>query len=234
MLKVTELAAGYGDIVAVRGLSFTVEKGEILGLLGPNGAGKTSTLMALAGLVELKAGTIEIDGVDISALPVEKRIGHGMALVPEGRRVFPDLSVRENLMVGGHSASARVLGEGIAHVFAMFPRLEERAGQLAGSLSGGEQQMLAIGRALVSRPAIVLVDELSLGLMPKVVDECYAVLQAMRTEGIAIVLVEQNTSRALDVADTLCILEAGNVSWRGTAAAARGDPALIETLLVQG
>ncbi len=234
MLKVTGLTAGYGDIVAVRELSFTVEKGEIMGLLGPNGAGKTSTLMALAGLVTLEAGTIEIDGVDITALPVEKRIGHGMALVPEGRRVFPDLSVRENLMVGGHSTSRQVLDEGIAHTFSMFPRLEERAEQLAGSLSGGEQQMLAIGRALVSRPAIVLVDELSLGLMPKVVDECYVVLQAMRAEGIAIVLVEQNTSRALEVSDTLCILEAGNVSWRGTAAAARADPALVETLLGQG
>ena len=231
MLEVTGLSAGYGDIVAVRDFSFSVASGETLTLLGANGAGKSSTLMTMMGLVEQKAGSIVMDGDDISALPTEARIRRGLSIVPEGRRIFPDLSVRENLMVGGHTVASADMEAGIATVFDYFPRLGERSSQLAGSLSGGEQQMLAMGRALISRPKLLLVDELSLGLMPKVVDECYAVLAELSSSGIAIVLVEQNTERALSVADNVCVLEAGNPSFSGTVEAARGDRKILEAVL---
>ena len=231
MLKVANLTAGYGDIVAVRDFSFAIEKGKILALLGPNGAGKSTTLMALAGLVGCTSGTITVEGVDISALPAQKRIRHGLTIVPEGRRVFPDLSVKENLIVGGYTVARGLGEEGIGRVFEYFPRLGERSRQLAGSLSGGEQQMLAIGRALISQPKLLLVDELSLGLMPKVIDECYAVLGTLRAQGLAIVLVDQHAERALEVADTICVLEAGNPTWQGSAQSARADEKLVGALL---
>jgi len=231
VLEVTNLCAGYGDIIAVRDFSFAIEKGEILAILGPNGAGKSTTLMALAGLVECKSGSITIEGADITAKPVETRIGHGLTIVPEGRRVFPDLSVKENLMVGGHIISRSDLDRGITRVFEYFPRLAERGQQLAGSLSGGEQQMLAIGRALISQPKLLAVDELSLGLMPKVIDECYAVLETLKAQGLAILLVDQHAERALEVADTICVLEAGNPTWQGSAKSARADDKLVGALL---
>lgn len=233
MLEVSGLSCGYGDIVAARDLSFTVHAGSILALLGTNGAGKTSTLMCLAGIVSRKSGRIAIGGEDITDIPAERRIRHGMAIVPEGRRIFPDLTVLENLTVGGHLVSAARLAEGIGQVYGYFPRLHERKGQLAGSLSGGEQQMLAMGRALISGPKLLLVDELSLGLMPTVVDECYEVLQRMKAEGMAIVLVEQNTERALAVADDVIVIEAGNLSWRGTAAQAHENENLLAAFLGQ-
>jgi branched-chain amino acid transport system ATP-binding protein len=231
MLSVSKLTAGYGDVIAVRDFSFSVEQGSILALLGANGAGKTSTLMCLVGLVEQKAGIIKMDGQDISFAPIEARISKGVAVVPEGRRIFPDLSVRENLMIGGHIVSESDMRDGISSVFGYFPRLEERQSQAAGSLSGGEQQMLAMGRALISRPKLLIVDELSLGLMPKVVDECYEVLAALKATGIATILVEQNTERALKVADHVCVLEAGNLFWSGAAAGARNNASLTDRLL---
>ncbi len=231
MLEVSGLTAGYGDIVAVRDFSFSVGQGEILALLGSNGAGKSSTLMALMGLVDLESGTIVIDGIDITSLPPEARIGHGMSIVPEGRRIFPDLSVYENLVVGGYTTSKTQLEQGIETVFGYFDRLKQRRDQLAGSLSGGEQQMLAMGRALISQPKLLLVDELSLGLMPKIVDECYAVLKQLNQSGTAIMLVEQNTERALAVADKVCILEAGNLSFSGTAAEAQKDSKILHSFL---
>ncbi|OIQ65593.1 high-affinity branched-chain amino acid transport ATP-binding protein LivF [mine drainage metagenome] len=202
-----------------------------LALLGANGAGKTSTLMSLIGLVSRKAGRIMMDGEDISSLPIEARIGKGLAIVPEGRRIFPDLSVEENLIVGGHIVSRDVLREGIEQVYGYFPRLRERSTQAAGSLSGGEQQMLAMGRALISRPKVLIVDELSLGLMPKVVDECYAVLKTLKAAGIAIILVEQNTERAMNVADDVRVLEAGNQIWSGSAKEASTNSELSDRLL---
>ena len=233
MLEVSGLSCGYGDIIAVRDLSFSVEAGTILALLGANGAGKTSTLMCLVGIVTRKAGRIMLAGADITELPTEQRIRRGMAVVPEGRRIFPDLSVRENLAVGGHVISAAQLAEGTERVYDYFPRLRERRSQLAGSLSGGEQQMLAMGRALISGPKLILVDELSLGLMPKVVDECYAVLHKLKEAGVAIILVEQNTERALAAADEVCVLEAGNLSWRGSASEAHQNENLVAALLGQ-
>ncbi len=231
MLEVTNLSAGYGDIIAVRDFSFSVGAGEILAVLGANGAGKTSTLMAIMGLVERKSGKVSMAGEDISTASVESRITRGIAIVPEGRRIFPDLSVRENLMVGGHISTARAMKSGIDAVYGYFPRLAERQAQLAGSLSGGEQQMLAMGRALISQPRLLIVDELSLGLMPKVVDECYGVLEVLKRDGIGILLVEQNTERALRVADNVCVLEAGNLVWSGTAQDAKNDADLTQSLM---
>lgn len=226
MLTVKQLGCAYGDIVAVRDVSFTVQAGEILGLLGANGAGKSSTLMCLAGLVQQTSGTVLWQAQNISQLPAAQRIRHGIALVPEGRRVFPDLSVLENLIVGGHSVSKTILQDSIQQVFQYFPKLQQRAKQLAGSLSGGEQQMLAIARALIAQPKILLVDELSLGLMPKVVDECYAVLQTLKEDGLAIILVDQNTERAIAAANHVCILEAGNLAWSGAAGEASAEQIL--------
>lgn len=231
MLEVSNLSAGYGDIIAVRDFSFSLEHGKILALLGANGAGKSSTLMSLMGLVQRKSGTIHMNGQDISELPVEARISKGLSIVPEGRRVFSDLTIHENLMIGGHVVSASSMASGIELVYEYFPRLQERKHQSAGSLSGGEQQMLAMGRALISQPKLLIVDELSLGLMPKIVDECYKVLENLKSENIGILLVEQNTERALSVADNVCVLEAGNLTWSGTAAKARSDKTLKASLM---
>lgn len=231
MLKVTNLSAGYGDIIAIRDFSFSVEPGQIHAFVGANGAGKSSTLMCLMGLVEQKSGSIQMDTKDISNEQIEGRITAGLAIVPEGRRIFPDLSVRENLMVGGHIVPTSVMIAGIEMVYKFFPRLSERQTQAAGSLSGGEQQMLALGRALISQPKILIVDELSLGLMPIIVDECYEVLKKLKSEGIGILLVEQNTERALSVADNVSALEAGNLFWSGTSAQARANKSLTERLM---
>jgi len=231
MLQVTDLSAGYGDIIAVRKFSFSVEAGKIRALVGANGAGKSSTLMCLMGLVEQKSGSIVMDKQQISNEPIERRIAAGLAIVPEGRRIFPDLNVRENLMVGGHIVPTSIMNSGIEMVYEFFPRLSERLTQAAGSLSGGEQQMLAMGRALISRPKILIVDELSLGLMPKVVDECYEVLTKLKRESIGILLVEQNTERAFSVADDVSALEAGNLFWSGTAEQARANILLREQLM---
>lgn len=231
MLEVRELTAGYGDIIALRNFSFSIKAGETLALLGANGAGKSSTIMSLMGLVERKSGSIWMNGEDISNAKVESRISKGISIVPEGRRIFPDLTVQENLILGGHIVSAEVMFAGIEIVYSYFSRLGERRNQVAGSLSGGEQQMLAIGRALISQPKLLIVDELSLGLMPKVVDECYEVLDALKKDNIGILLVEQNTERALSVADSVCVLEAGNLIWSGTAIAAQNDQTLTNSLM---
>jgi branched-chain amino acid transport system ATP-binding protein len=234
MLEVGNLTCGYGDITAVDGVSFAVEKGEIFGLIGANGAGKTTTILALAGLVPVRSGTIRLDGKDITRPPAYHRVGHGIALVPEGRRVFADLTVDENLTVGGTRLAAARLAENRARVHDTFPRLAERRGQLAGSLSGGEQQMLAIGRAMMADPTVLLVDELSLGLMPKAVDECYRVLGRLQEQGLAILLVEQSTERVLHAAARVAVLESGRVAWTGTGAEAISDTAVVAAYLGLG
>jgi branched-chain amino acid transport system ATP-binding protein len=229
LLNVENFSCGYGEMVAVRDLSFSIEPGQIFALLGPNGAGKTSTMLAIMGHVQIKAGSLQVGGTDITRLPALRRAGLGLALVPEGRRLFSDLSVAENLVVGGYSHSRADEKRHLARVFELFPRLAERRSQLAASLSGGEQQMLAIGRALMSGPRLLLVDELSLGLMPKMIDLCIDALKKLNQEGLAILLVEQNTSRALDLADQICVLASGRSVFQGAAETARRDVDLLHS-----
>jgi branched-chain amino acid transport system ATP-binding protein len=229
LLDIEEFSCGYGEMTAVRDLSFAIEPAEILALLGPNGAGKTSTMLAIMGHVAIKSGTVRVAGADITRTPALARAGLGLALVPEGRRLFSDLTVAENLTVGGYSRSRADETRNLARVFTLFPRLGERRNQLAASLSGGEQQMLAIGRALMCEPRLLLVDELSLGLMPKMVDLCLDALRLLNKEGLAILLVEQNTARALDVAHNVCVMASGRSVFYGTAESARRDVDLLHS-----
>ena len=231
MLRLTELSAGYGAFTAVHGLSLTVAPASVFALVGANGAGKSSTIMAIAGHVAVQGGNIELDGQGITALPVARRVGRGIALAPEGRRLFGDLSVRDNLMIGGYACPRRDEAENRARVIELFPRLGERLDQAAGTLSGGEQQMLSIGRALMAQPRLLMVDEVSLGLMPAAIDTCYAAIRRLKEAGISVLLVEQNTARALEVADRVCVLESGRAVWQGSAEEARKDPAMIEAYM---
>ncbi|HVL59125.1 MAG TPA: ABC transporter ATP-binding protein, partial [Burkholderiaceae bacterium] len=212
-------------------LDLSVPAGRVTALLGPNGAGKTSTMMAIAGLVEQQAGRIAFDGEDISALSAAARTRRGIAIAPEGRRIFPDLTVAENLLVGGYLQPVEQAARAQDEVLALFPRLRERLRQRAGTLSGGEQQMLAIGRALMARPRLLLVDELSLGLMPAVVELCFAVLAELRRRGITVLLVEQNTHRALAIADRVVILVSGRKAYDADGEQARRDPAIVDSFL---
>jgi len=231
MLTLENLSCGYGAVRAVHDLSFELPAGTLLALLGPNGAGKTSTMMAIMGHVDIYSGRILYQGADITRRRAVDRAELGIALVPEGRQLFPDLTVEENLTVGGYAhtgARDRINRE---RVFQIFPRLAERKTQLASSLSGGEQQMLAIGRALMAEPRLLLVDELSLGLMPKMVDLCLKALLDLKRDGVTILLVEQNTARALDVADQVIVLSSGAVVFRGSAARAKAEHSLFATFL---
>ena len=231
MLRLESFSCGYGPMQAVHELNLTAKPGEITALLGANGAGKSSTIMCVAGHVELQAGKIHYDGQDFSRHTPMQRVAAGIGLVPEGRRLFAGLTVRENLVVGGYCRPKAQSAPNIEKVLGTFPRLGERLGQQAGSLSGGEQQMLAIGRALMSEPKMLLIDELSLGLMPKMIDICYAAIDAFKNQGMAILLVEQSTQRALDVADTVVVLESGKEVWKGTAEQARSSSDLIDAFL---
>ena len=231
MLQLDNLSCGYGMFQAVHDLSLELRAGTFNGLIGANGAGKSSTLMCIAGHVALQEGTLRFDGQDISRLGPRERVKLGIAISPEGRRLFKDLSVEDNLKVGGLIHPAAYYAQDRDKVLALFPRLGERLDSLAGNLSGGEQQMLAIGRALMTRPKLLMIDEISLGLMPKVIDLCYAALEQLRREGMTILVVEQNTDRLLRVADELCVLESGRTVWQGTAADARNDPRLTAAYL---
>jgi branched-chain amino acid transport system ATP-binding protein len=231
MLRLENLNCGYGSVEAVHDVSFDVPAGSVFALLGPNGAGKTSTIMAIMGHVDIHGGRILFDGKDIVARRVIDRVGLGISLVPEGRQLFSDLSVDENLTVGGYARPAGRDAVKRDRVFGIFPRLHERRTQLAGSLSGGEQQMLAIGRALMAEPRLLLVDELSLGLMPKMVDLCLDALLQLKREGLTILLVEQNTARALDVADKVCVMSSGVQVYQGTAAEAKAAGSMFATFL---
>jgi branched-chain amino acid transport system ATP-binding protein len=231
MLRLDKLSCGYGAIRAVEDLSIDVPAGTLLALLGPNGAGKTSTIMAIMGHATIHGGRILFKGGDITMEPAVKRAPLGIALVPEGRRLFPDLTVEENLTVGGYCRSMARDAINRAQLYQVFPRLRDRRRQLAGSLSGGEQQMLAMARALMAEPKLLLIDELSLGLMPSMVDLCFDALDRLRQGGLTVVLVEQNTARALEIADTVCVLASGSLAFCGPAAAARADAALFETFL---
>ena len=231
MLELANLSCGYGAFNAVADLSLKLRPGTITALLGANGAGKSSTLMCVSGHVDLQAGKILFGEQDISQLPATERVRAGIAISPEGRRLFKDLSVEDNLRVGGLIHSTSVYTKDRDRVLALFPRLGERMTSLAGNLSGGEQQMLAIGRALMTRPKLIMIDELSLGLMPKIIDQCYAALKLLRDEGMTVLLVEQNTERALSVADDVCVLESGRTVWKGSALDARNDPTLTAAYL---
>ena len=231
MLRLEHLSAGYGAVRAVEDLSLDVPAGSVLALLGPNGAGKTSTIMAVMGHITIHSGRILFEDRDITHEAAVMRPRRGIALVPEGRRLFSDLTVEDNLTVGGYSRRAARERINRARVYDLFPLLWERRRQVAGSMSGGEQQMLAMGRALMAEPRLLLVDELSLGLMPKMVDLCFAVLERLRQGGLTIVLVEQSTARALEIAHSVCVLASGSVAFSGRAASARENPALFESFL---
>ena len=231
MLELRAMGCGYGQIRALDSLDLTAAPGTLTALLGPNGAGKTSTMMAIAGHVQVQQGAIWFEGRDITRASPVARTRAGISIAPEGRRIFPDLTVAENLLVGGYTRRVAEARAAEARVLDLFPRLRERHRQRAGSLSGGEQQMLAIGRALMAGPRLLLVDELSLGLMPAMVDVCLAALLSLKDQGLAIVLVEQNTQRALDVADSVTVVASGRVVFQGSGAQARADPDLVDSLL---
>lgn len=231
MLRLESLDCGYGEMTVVHGLTLDVPDGEITALMGANGAGKSSTILCIAGHVAVRSGRIIYKEKDITRATPMERVADGIAVVPEGRRLFANLTVEENLIVGGYSQPRDLTREGIDRVLTLFPRLRERLGQLAGSLSGGEQQMLSIGRAMMSRPQMLLIDELSLGLMPKIIDICYDAITELKRKGLTILLIEQSTQRALDVADHVCVLESGKVVWKNTVDQAKNNAALIDALL---
>lgn len=218
MLKITDLEVYYGVIQAIKGISFEVNEGEVIALIGANGAGKTTILHTITGLVDSKAGKIEFEGKDITKLPGYKTVSLGMAHVPEGRRVFADLTVYENLQMGAYTRKNKEeIEQSLAMVFKRFPRLEERKSQLAGTLSGGEQQMLAMGRALMSNPKIILMDEPSMGLSPIYVNEIFDIIKEVSASGTTVLLVEQNAKKALSIADRAYVLETGNIVLTGDA-----------------
>ena len=233
MLRLESLACGYGAVEVVHDLSLEVQRGSVFALLGPNGAGKTSAIMAIMGHMDVRMGRVLLEGQDISRRRATERARLGVAVVPEGRQLFSDLTVDENLTVGGYARPARNDAPSRERVFAAFPRLRDRRGQIAGSLSGGEQQMLAISRALMAEPRLLLIDELSLGLMPKMVDLCLDALMRLKREGLTMILVEQNTARALDVADRVCVLASGVAVYQGEAAEAKAAGSLFSTFLGQ-
>lgn len=217
MLEIVDLQAGYGDIQALFGISFTVREGSILAILGPNGAGKSTILRAISGLLRPSAGDIRFEGVRLNGMAPYDIAELGIAHVPEGRRVFPSLSVEENLIVGSYSKRARPhRGKLLAEVYDLFPRLRERRQQLAGSLSGGEQQMLVIGRGLMLNPRLLMMDEPSLGLAPILVDMVFEKIRAISQRGITMLLVEQNAAACLSTAVEGCVLEHGQEVCRGT------------------
>ncbi|MEJ2284340.1 MAG: ABC transporter ATP-binding protein [Desulfobacterales bacterium] len=231
MLRLESLSCGYGEMTAIQGLTLMIPRGEITALLGANGAGKSSAIMCIAGHVAVTKGRLIYKEKDITGATAMARVKAGIAVVPEGRRLFASLTVRENLIVGGYSQRRVNNRQGIDRVLALFPRLGERLGQLAGSLSGGEQQMLSIARAMMSQPELLLIDELSLGLMPKIIDICYDAITELKRNGMTILLVEQSTQRALEVADRVCVLESGKTVWKGTAREAKDSAGIIDALL---
>ena len=219
LLKVENLEVYYGVIQAIKGISFEVEEGEIIALIGANGAGKTTTLHTVTGLVPAAAGSIDFEGRDLTKTPAHKIVAMGMAHVPEGRRVFAHLSVEQNLRLGAYTRSdKKEIAESFEMVYDRFPRLKERRKQEAGTLSGGEQQMLAIGRALMSHPKIVLMDEPSMGLSPLLVSEIFDIIKHINESGTTVLLVEQNAKKALKIADRGYVLETGKIVMTGTGA----------------
>ena len=225
LLKVTGLKVAYGGIQAVKGVDFEVREGELVTLIGSNGAGKTTTMKAITGLLPLNAGDIEYLGKSIRGKGAWDLVKQGLAMVPEGRGVFTRMTITENLQMGAHIRKDKAgIAEDMERVFTTFPRLKERKDQLAGTMSGGEQQMLAMGRALMSRPKVLLMDEPSMGLSPIMVDKIFEVVQDVHKQGVTILLVEQNASRALEIADRGYVMESGVISMSGNAREMLSDP----------
>lgn len=217
LLEVKDLVVSYGGIEALKGITFKVNEGEIATLIGANGAGKSTTLRAITSLVPVKNGSVFFDGQDITHMDTQKIVERGIALVPEGRRVFANLTVLENLKIGAYLRKDKAqIEKDIAYIYKLFPRLQERSWQLAGTLSGGEQQMLAVGRAMMTKPRLVMMDEPSLGLAPLVVKDIFSIIRRLREEGITILLIEQNANAALNCANYGYVMETGTISLSGT------------------
>ena len=232
MLKVTDLTVNYGVIQAVKGISFEVEEGEIVALIGANGAGKTTTLHTITGMIPARTGTIEFHGTDITKVPAHKIVSMGLAHVPEGRRVFAQLTVLENLKMGAYTRKDKdEIGKSLEEIYKRFPRLKERKNQPAGTLSGGEQQMLAVGRALMSKPKMIVMDEPSMGLSPLYVTEIFKIIQEINDSGTTVLLVEQNAKKALAIADKAYVLETGNIVLSGKASDLMNDDSVKKAYL---
>ena len=232
ILEVKDLEVYYGVIQAIKGISFEVNQGEIIALIGANGAGKTTTLQTVTGLISAKSGHIIYEGNDITRLPGHKLVSMGVAHVPEGRRVFAQLTVLQNLKLGAYTRSDKnEIEKNLEMVYTRFPRLEERKNQLAGTLSGGEQQMLAMGRALMSQPKLIVLDEPSMGLSPIYVNEIFDIIQKINEDGVTVLLVEQNAKKALSIADHAYVLETGNIVLSGDAHKLMNDDSVKKAYL---
>lgn len=232
ILEVKDLEVYYGVIQAIKGISFEVNQGEIIALIGANGAGKTTTLQTITGLIPSKAGTITYEGQDITKIPGYKLVGMGIAHVPEGRRVFAELSVLQNLKLGAYTRNDKnEMEETLKMIYERFPRLEERKNQMAGTLSGGEQQMLAMGRALMSHPKLIVMDEPSMGLSPLYVNEIFDIIQKINADGVTVLLVEQNAKKALSIANRAYVLETGKIALSGDAKKLMNDDSVKKAYL---
>ena len=232
MLKIDGLRVNYGGIEAVKDITFEVPEREIVTLIGANGAGKSTTLRAIAGLVKPASGRIHLQAEDITALSPDRIVSKGITLVPEGRRVFPDLTVLENLKIGAYLRSDKSgIEQDVEWIYSLFPRLKERSWQFAGTLSGGEQQMLAVGRALMSRPKLLMMDEPSLGLAPLVVQGIFDIIRTINQQGVTVLLIEQNANMALKLADRAYVLETGLITKTGTGAELLADESIKEAYL---
>lgn len=232
MLEIKNLEVYYGVIQAIKGISFEVNEGEVIALIGANGAGKTTTLHAVTGLIPVKAGEIIFEGKNVTKTPGHKIVSMGMAHVPEGRRVFAQLSVYQNLKMGAYTRKDKdEIGRNLEMVYKRFPRLEERKNQMAGTLSGGEQQMLAMGRALMSQPKIILMDEPSMGLSPIFVNEIFDIIKEVSAAGTTVLLVEQNAKKALSIADRAYVLETGRITLQGDAKELMNDESVKKAYL---
>ena len=223
LLKVDDIHVYYGNIHAIKGISFEVNEGEIVTLIGANGAGKSTTLNTISGLLKPRSGQITFEGKNLAGVPASKVVSLGMALCPEGRRIFQQMSVRENLEMGGYTRPASEIDSSLENVFQRFPRLKEREKQVAGTLSGGEQQMLAMGRALMSKPKLLMLDEPSMGLAPILVEQIFDIIAELHAAGTTILLVEQNAQMALSIADRAYVLGTGKITMSGTASDVLAD-----------
>ena len=231
ILKVDDINVYYGSIHAIKGISFEVEEGEVVTLIGANGAGKSTTLNTISGLLRSKTGSIEFMGQSLAKVPSHKIVERGLALVPEGRRIFLQMTVQENLEMGAFTQKGGETQQDLEKIYALFPRLKERLKQMAGTLSGGEQQMLAMSRALMSHPKLMMLDEPSMGLAPILVDQIFAIIKELHKAGTTILLVEQNARKALQIADRAYVLETGNITLSGTGAELSSSDAVRKAYL---